>query len=1082
MISDIQAYLNTISDKYKRGDATEHSYRSVLEQLIQNIIKEVVVTNEPKRQKCGAPDLIITKKDIPVGFIETKDVNDPLDITEDSEQLVRYRESLDNLILTDYLEFRLFINGVKVDTVRIGHVERNKIIIDQVGLKKFETLLKDFCNHQSQTITSSEQLAKMMAAKARLMQLVLENALSEDQKDELNGDTSIQQQYLAFKDILIHDIKPSEFADIYAQTIAYGMFAARLHDTTPENFTRREAAELIPKSNPFLRRLFQYIAGFDLDIRLSWIVDSLADVFRATDIKQILKNFGKVTQKNDPVIHFYETFLTEYNPALRKSRGVWFTPEPIVNFIVRAVDDILISEFKLKDGLASTETTEIEIETQQTDNRTKDNIKKAKIKVHKVQLLDPATGTGTFLSEVVKQIHEKFANKAGVWPDYVDKHLIPRLNGFEILMASYAMCHLKLELLLAETGYNVNTTKRLRVYLTNSLEEAVESKINLFAQWLSNEAIEANNIKRDSPLMVVLGNPPYSILSSNLSPKQRALVEKYKYVDGIKIKEKGALQFEIILNDDYVKFLSLGENFITRTSEGVLAYINNHNFLDSPELRGLRWSLATSFDKIFIIDLHGNSQKKEVDPTTGKPDPNVFLIKQGVSINIFVKTGKKSKGELAKIYHSECWGSIESKFNFLNENDLKSIKFTEVIPNAENYYLFVPRNQDLESEYQTFISIKDLFLKDSTGIISARDNMIIDKNPEALLSRVELFGSSDLDDKSLCDKFDISLKKGWEIGKARNRVSAIKNPKELIHKILYRPFDTRYIFYDDSLVWTTARPIMSNFLDRENYGLILGKKGQVVGPMQWNLGFITDSIADFNLFYRGGINLFPLYIYHTKSEQTKMHATDVRIPNLNPKIISEISSKLGLTFETEKLNNKTSFSPIDLLDYIYAVIHSPNYRERYKDFLKTAFPRIPYPTNKTTFWNLVKLGGELRELHLFKSGKIEKYVSDYSVSGDNAITQIKFQKNKVFINKTQYFDKVDLEVWEFYIGGYQPAQKWLKDLKKDKTNLSYDDVIHYQRILSVISLTRKLMNEIDEILVFTDAIEIPEKPKKPKGK
>ena len=622
MQSIIQEYLENISKRFKTGISGEHSYRGDFQNLLEDLLPNVLVTNEPARVACGAPDYILTKKNIPIGYIEAKDIGEPLDgKKKHKEQFDRYKSSLPNLIFTDYLDFRLYREGKFVASVRIAEIVNGKISAIPEKFTEFENLIKEFSTYVGQTIRSAEKLSKMMAGKARLMKDIFNNALEEDEKKYLTSTTELQNQYQAFKDILIHDILPKDFADIYAQTIAYGMFAARLHDPTLEDFSRSEAAELIPKTNPFLRKLFIYIAGPDLDDRVKWIVDSLADIFRATDVAALLKNFGKSTQQNDPIIHFYETFLAEYDPKLRKSRGVWYTPEPVVNFIVRAVDDILKTEFGLKDGLADTSKTTIKLNTQTVDKRSKTGYRQIEQEVHKVQILDPAAGTGTFLAEVVKQIYKKFAGQQGIWSSYVDNHLLPRLNGFEILMASYAMAHLKLELLLRETGYKPQKDQRFRIYLTNSLEEYHPDTGTLFAGWLSTEANEANHIKRDTPVMVVLGNPPYSGESANKGKWILDLMEDYKKEPGgkTKLKERNPKW----INDDYVKFLRYGQYFIEKNGEGILAFINPHGFLDNPTFRGMRWSLLKAYDKIYTIDLHGNSKKKEVCPD-GSVDENVF--------------------------------------------------------------------------------------------------------------------------------------------------------------------------------------------------------------------------------------------------------------------------------------------------------------------------------------------------------------------------------------------------------------------------------------------------------------------------
>jgi hypothetical protein len=493
-------YIQSINSRFKTGISTEHSYRGDLQTLIESILTGYVATNEPKRIACGAPDYILTKNDIPIGYIEAKDIGVSLNGKDFKDQFKRYRQSLNNLIFTDYLDFHYYKDGEFVSSIKLGNVNGNKIFPLTDNFEPFLDLLNEFATHITQTITSSSKLAIMMAGKARLLERVIESALNSDEENEENS--SLKDQMEAFRKILIHDITPKEFADIYAQTVAYGMFAARLHDPSLDTFSRQEAAELIPKSNPFLRKLFQHIAGYDLDDRIKWIIDGLADIFRATYVAELLEDIGETTGKDDPIIHFYETFLAEYDPKLRKSRGVYYTPEPIVDFIVRAIDDILKNEFGLLQGLADTAKTKIEINVQTHDKRSKSGFKKVEQNLHKVQILDPAVGTGTFLTEIIKLIFSRFKGQEGIWSDYVENHLIPRLNGFEILMASYAMAHLKLELLLNETEYQPRKQQRLRVYLTNSLEEHHPDTGTIFSNWLSSEANEANHLKRDTPIMI----------------------------------------------------------------------------------------------------------------------------------------------------------------------------------------------------------------------------------------------------------------------------------------------------------------------------------------------------------------------------------------------------------------------------------------------------------------------------------------------------------------------------------------------------------------------------------------------------
>ncbi|MDZ7899826.1 MAG: N-6 DNA methylase [Arcicella sp.] len=626
-------YIEKLNRKFKLGNSTEHTFRGNLETLIEDLIPHVSATNEPAGQKCGKPDYVLMKNDIPLGYIEAKDIGEK-DLEgkkTNKNQFDRYKSALNNLIFTDYLSFHFYRDGEKSgETVAIGKIEDGSIVALPENFATFTDRLKDFCAAKgTQTIRSSKKLSAMMAGKARLLSNIIELALNSDATH--NEDSTLKSQMEAFKEILIHDISAEGFADIYAQTITYGMFAARLHDPTLPTFSRQEAAELIPKSNPFLRKLFGYIAGPDLDSRIKWVVDDLVEIFLACNVAEILKDYGKSTGMEDPIIHFYENFLSEYDPALRKARGVWYTPQPVVNFIVRAVDEILKTEFGLPQGLADTSKTTVKLQTQNYDKRSKKYLETTE-EVHKVQILDPATGTGTFLAETIKHIHKKFTGQKGLWSNYVENHLLPRLNGFELLMASYAMAHLQLDLLLTETGYKPTKDQRFRVYLTNSLEEHHPDTSTLFANWLSSEANEANHIKRDNPVMVVMGNPPYSGESST---------NKGEWIEKLTADYKKDLNERNIqpLSDDYIKFIRFGQHFIDKTGEGILAYISNNSFIDGIIHRKMREELMKSFDKIYILDLHGNAKKKETMPD-GSPDQNVFDIMQGVSINIFVKKRK----------------------------------------------------------------------------------------------------------------------------------------------------------------------------------------------------------------------------------------------------------------------------------------------------------------------------------------------------------------------------------------------------------------------------------------------------------
>ena len=1247
----IQQYITKIDTLYKTGNAREHSYRGDLQNLIMAILPDVLVTNEPARVDCGAPDYVLTRKNVPIGYIEAKDIGVDLASKPLKEQFDRYKAGLTNLIFTDYLDFHFYKDGEFVTKIAIARIEKTtppdghpskggELIPLPENFEQFASLIVNFAQTISQTIKSPTKLAQMMAGKAKLMADVIEKSLN---NDDLQGiRSSIKSQMLSFQQMLIHDIDNKAFADIYAQTIAYGMFAARYHDPTLPTFSREEAASLIPKSNPFLRKLFQDIAGYDLDNRLVWIVDELVSIFLASDVAMIMKNFGKSTKQEDPVVHFYETFLGEYNPALRKARGVWYTPQPVVNFIVRAVDDILKTEFGLKEGLADTSKIKIKKKavTQTLGKNAKLKEVETEVEVHKVQILDPATGTGTFLAEVVKHIHKKFEGQQGIWSKYVTNDLIPRLNGFELLMASYAMAHLKMDMLLTETGYKPTTppdghpskggeSQRIKIFLTNSLEEAHPDTQTLFSSWLSDEADQANAIKRDAHVMVVIGNPPYSVSSSNKSEWIQNLIKDYK---------KDLNERKINLDDDYIKFTRFGQHFIDKNGSGILAYISNNSFIDGITHRQMRKHLLESFDKIYILDLHGNAKKKEISPD-GTVDQNVFDIMQGVSINIFVKTGNKGKEELGDVFHYDLYGKRDFKYHFLEENILR-LNWNKL--NFEKpYYFFVPKDFDDQNEYEKGFKVDKLLIQNSNGIETKCDSLAIHFIKSDLEKVIENFKNEDVNTlkKIYTSKEDSS---GWNFEKAKK---SIISDKYFFHKIQYRPFDIRETILTKNsggFIGRSRFEIMQHF-SKSNLGLIIPRQT----TQDYRHCFISDKIIDGNitasakLFGTGCI--FPLYLYHEPTTQQSFlddssanSAQDRRIPNLNMELVNKMADDLGIPFVAEKATTPPvghpskgwefalqEFAPIDILDYIYAVLHSPSYREKYKEFLKIDFPRVPYPKNQRQFIDLVDLGSQLREIHLLESEVVDKLITQYPEDGTNVVVKPRFVNSpplegcpkggvvsdatinatpiffnpkldlpcniklkprakelrqaenlsevlfwmqvtkgqfynidfdrqriignyivdfyvkklgliieidgsshdnkekydaerdayfeslglkvyhipvvevlqqmklvmqkleefiinnynspphpagtppkevnlgRVYINETQYFANVPEVAWNFYIGGYQPAQKWLKD-RKDR-ELSYEDIRHYQKIIVALTETDRLMKEIDAI-------------------
>ena len=1075
-IQAVAQYIDEVSKQFSTGKATEHSYRPALAKLLGDLLPKFTITNEPSRIQCGAPDYIIAKgkgaTSIPVAFVEAKDIGDSdLDGNrQHKEQFNRYKNSLDHILFTDYLDFHAYENGEFINSIRIAEIKGNKIALIDTNVPMFLEMVVHFAESTPQKITSSTKLAQMMAAKARLLAEVIEKTLETD--SEKTGE--LAGQWKSFQKVLIHDLTERQFADIYAQTICYGMFAARLHDDTPDTFSREEAATLIPKTNPFLRKVFQNVAAFDVDTSIAWIVDDLAETFRVTDMPKVMKNFGKATGQADPMIHFYEDFLRYYDPKQKKACGVYYTPEPVVHFIVNAVDEILKSRFNLSDGLADTSKVTIrQTSNLYTDNRTKDHKKYETREYHKVQILDPATGTGTFLAEVVRKIYSGMENQKGAWQNYVEEHLLPRLNGFEFMMAPYAVAHLKLDMVLAQTGYKAKQDKRLRIFLTNSLEECDHDTGTLFAQWLAQEASEANLVKRDTPVMVMIGNPPYSVSSSNKSVWIQELSETYKK----NLNERNIQP----LSDDYIKFIRLGHYYVEKNGEGILAYISNNSFIDGIIHRQMRKALMETFDEIYILDLHGNTRKKETAFDGGK-DENVFDIMQGVSINIFVKKKQgvilsearkgEVEGSLAKVYHYELFGKRFEKYDFLAKTSFSNIPWNELAPQAPQYF-FVPKDFSVQVEYEKGFKIDELMLVNTAGIKTSNDKLNICNSKIELQALVSDFQI--LDESSFKTKYEIERESSdWSYVNAKEDVvTSINNGVDVCRNLSYRPFDVKYVPYTGK-----ANGIMS----RPRYGTMrhLLYDNIALNTIRVNRDYLfaifaTNTITDKTLLSsKDDVNVFPLYLYPTEGEE-KLGET--RKPNLDEKIWHKIDACLDSStpFPSASSGNYAQndnshiTTPEQIFDYIYGVLHTPSYREKYKEFLKIDFPRIPYPENKEEFERIVSIGNKLRKLHLME--EIPPQQTSFDIEGDNTVSEIRFEKEipdqvgddiggKVYINKTQYFGNVPELAWNFYIGGYQPAQKWLKD-RKNRT-LTFDDISHYRKIIAILIETHKLMQNLDE--------------------
>jgi len=1050
----IAEYRKSIRATHSTGQATEHSYRPALQKLLQDVGGNgVKAINEPTQADYGAPDFIVEQRQAPIGHVECKDIGTNLDTEEESEQLERYRKALPNLILTDYLQFRWYVDGELRAEARLGRFDNaGRLSIETGGEKSVLELLAGFFDAQVPVVGQPADLARRMASKTKLLRGTIEQILTDDATSapELSG------LLASYREVLINDLSVTEFADLQAQTAAYGLFAARcLHSGPADTFSRQSA--VFADTTPFLRDVFGHIAGPGADGRIAWIIDDLALLLARADMASVLEDFGTATRQEDPIVHFYEDFLAAYDPQLREKRGVYYTPEPVVSYIVRSVDWVLRDRFGLADGLADTAT--VDITTDAGSIQT----------LPRVLVLDPAAGTGTFLREVASHIRDDLARRglAGVWNSYVNDHLLPRLFGFELLMAAYTICHLKLALEISGDSeqYTLPDGERLGVFLTNSLTEAHEDAGGpMFATEIVREAQEADAVKRDHPVMVVIGNPPYSGHSANKGEWISQLVDEYKQ-GAAGLAKPGQAKW---LSDDYVKFIRFAQWRINRTGEGVLGFVTNHSYLDNPTFRGMRKSLLETFDEIWLLDLHGNSKRKERSPDGGR-DQNVFDIQQGVAISIFIKHGGNGE-DLARVRHADLWGDRgdlkSGKYAWLAENGLATTAWSELSPRSPDFF-FTPRDYALASEYEAGWSLPSIFSLNgdpAPGIVTTHDQFAISWDSDEAAVKIEKFLATETEEEAR-QLWRLCKQSQWKYGRAKAEL-ANQAWRTKVESLLYRPFDIRATVFDRNVAVHRRERVMRHMLAGPNLGLCVGRAGNVIGSEDWDIATVTVAATDFNLFRRGGNCLFPLYLYPADDDTLNLGVAD-RSPNLAPEFVDAVAVRTALQFAPGGQGDfESAFGPEDVLHYIYAILHSPEYRRRYADFLRSDFPRIPVPAGHAQFEQLSRAGARLTSLHLMTTYGDELPAFDTQGSGE--VGKVRYSEpsgdtpGRVWINRDQHFDGVSPQTWQFTIGGYQPAKKWLQDRKSRV--LDFEDIQTYQRICAALAETPRLMQQIDDII------------------
>jgi hypothetical protein len=1024
-------YFKSIANVASQGDAREESFYSCLETLLQHFAastdrSEVHVTTLPKKTEAGNPDFRVWNgQDRIIGYMEAKKpTEENLDHIETTEQLKRYRQTFPNLILTNLFEFRLYRNGQLADRVlaarpfvlqlgQIPPVEKSDELLN---------LLDQFFSFSLPRSYTAESLAVELAKRTRFLRDVVADELREEQAKEQGA---LLGFYEAFQTYLIARLTLEDFADLYAQTITYGLFAARTRVSPSNQFNRRMAFDNIPRTIGILRDVFQFISLGDLPKQLEWIVDDISEVLAVADAGGILDRFYHEGKGSDPIVHFYETFLAQYDPQERERRGVYYTPEPVVSYIVRSLHSLLKNKFNRSDGVAS----------------------------EGVTLLDPAAGTMTFVARACQEAVREFEGKYGTGgrEEFIRQHILRNFYAFELMMAPYAVGHLKMSFFLEELGHRLADDERFQFYLTNTLEmEELEQTHLPGMASLAQESRLAGEVKRQRPILVILGNPPYSGHSANRGPWIRGLIEDYKQVDGKPLGEKNPKW----LQDDYVKFLRFSQWKIEQTGQGLVSMITNHSYLDNPTFRGMRQSLMQTFDEIYVLDLHGNSLKRETCPD-GSKDENVFDIRQGVAIAFFIKCGASDQ---AKVYNADLWGLRQDKYDWLMSRDMETTDWQEIHPKTE-FYLFLPRDEAALERYNEFVKVTEIFPVNSVGIVTSRDRFVIDFDLEALKRRIRMFRDTSMPDAVVRKAFDLKDKKGWTLAEKRKRVERDQAWEKRIVRCLYRPFDTRWLFYHPDVIERGREEVMRHMAAGENIALCVGRAGQVVGSKTWDLAYCASHLGDFNLFYRGGNVNLPLYLYPDTSKKDLFSdlEPDERKPNLNPNVVTALMTAYG-----------EEPTPEDIFHYVYAVLYADTYREKYAEFLKIDFPRIPFTAGCELFQTLAALGKRLADLHLLRSEELDPPAARFQGQGDSRVARTKAKgfcyepkEERIYVNKTQYFEPVPLELWEYQIGGYQVLAKWLKDRRERQLNL--EEIKTYCRVVTAIQRTITLQEEIDAL-------------------
>lgn len=998
-------YIKELNRILTTGEATEMSYRHALITWVESFQNTIKLINEPKKIDCGKPDIIALEESETIGHIETKDLYIELDDLQQDEQVMRYKTGLQNFILTNYLDFIWYQDGKEKKRATLAKKQKGKLTVFKNGIKPTEQLIQSFLDAKTVNVKTPEELAIKMARYCSIIRDSIRDILSIKDRE-----SPLRHHMASFKNVLIRDLDEKRFSDMFAQTLCYGLFAAKVNAGN-KPISRHEAASSIPKTNPFLQKTFYQFSGVEIDDAIIWVVEDFMSLLNRIDIEELLKDFGKEVKKEDPILHFYETFLSVYDPKERSIKGNYFTPDPVVSYIVRSVDEILKEDFRLTDGLANAE--KIQTEGKET---------------HKVQLLDPATGTGTFLYHIISHIHDTLKHQKGAWKSYVSDHLLPRVHGFEIQMAPYSIAHMKLGMLLKKTGYDFKSEERLRLFLTNTLQKGYElDHFYDFSYFLAKEANAAKEIKMKTPVMAIVGNPPYTDCSVDEAGWIDQLMRGVDSTTGESVESYFDIDEKNMkwLNKDYVKFLRFSQWKIERTGHGVVAFICNNAFLDSRTFRGMRSSLMNTFDELFFLNLNGDLRRG------GNEDENVFDIIQGVTVCFLIKK-KRQNRPACDVYYQDVRGGRDKKYALLESSCKKGTKWEKIEPSSP-HFLFKPKNNQLEAEWNKGYPLDELMPVSNTCIASSWDGFAINHKREGVKDKINDLKA--LSDDELLDKYELKESKRKKIKNAKKDVSLNYQGDHQIKPILYRPFDVRYTLYTGKSNGFLERPrkeAMEEMIQGHNLAIITNKVNKNESGVSNTWG--SCHITDLHLLETGNANpnIFPLY-----------KAGGINLDERFIKKVKKIDDKL-----TER----------NIFYYLYAVLQSPSYLKRFKEELKYDYPKIPLTTNGSLFKSLSYSGRHLFECHVEKAAVAIKTTFDQE--GDNRVTNVKHENETLWINEKQYIKGVTEAVWHYKVGGYFVIQKWLDERKNQ--SLSYDAIMHLQKMVAWIKESNKILKGIDQ--------------------